>query len=124
MISFKNWFEQQSFSTPQTVKPWTATKREIIAMWQALPPGMPIPEVKSIPKGHKGSTYSYDGIRLTGSSQFINSILSRIKDMVNFEDKSKRLVVTYKQQVDKKTNFPTPNSFAFYMQIREKAALT
>ncbi len=33
--------------------------------------------------GHEGSTYAEDGIRVTGSRVFIDSVLSRIKDLLD-----------------------------------------
>lgn len=115
MLSFKGWCEEQAVQ-----KPWKAKKEEILKFWQALPPSMPIQPTNVVPVYHQGSTYPYDGIRVTGSQQFINSVASRLKDMLNFEGQDKKLYLLYKQQVDKKTQFPLPNSFVFYVQARQR----
>lgn len=114
MIKFDQWLEQEKF------KAWSAKKVDSLKMWRGLPDGIPIIPVKPIPSGHKGSTMSYDGLRITGSSQFINSILSRVKDILNYETDRSNLQIVYKQQIDHSTGWPVQNSFAFYVQIQDK----
>jgi hypothetical protein len=62
----------------------------------------------------------YDGIRVTGSHQFINAVVSRLKDILNYDGGNTKLFLRYHQQVDKKTQQPLPNSFVFYVQVRSK----
>lgn len=116
MQSFAKWLEQ-SQGRP---KPWKAKKKEILSFWSTLAPSTPIVPARPIPDNHQGSTYTYDGIRVTGSRQFVNSIISRIKDILNYEGENTKLEVIYKQQIDKATEMPLPNSFVFYVQIQEK----
>ena len=113
MLSFKSWCEQQDHQ-----KPWKAGKDEILQFWQALPPTTPIQPINLVPTNYKGSTYMFDGVRVTGSRQFINSVISRLKDIINYEEGNTRLFLRYHQQIDKKTQYPLPNSFVFYAQIR------
>lgn len=119
-MNFNDWLEQNIGSTPIPNKPWKGTKKEVIQYWQSLPPGMPIPELKVIPSNHKGSTYSFDGIRVTGSPLFIKAVLSRLKDLLGYESGDKRLAIVYKQQVDSKTEMPIPNSYVLYLQLKER----
>jgi len=101
-------------------KPWKASKDEAIKYWSSLAPGVPITDVRTIPQGHKGSTYGLDGIRITGSASFINAVISRLKDLLNYEGKGTRLQINFSQQVDSKTDIPVPGSYVFYIQVAER----
>lgn len=102
---------------------WKASKDEIIDHWHKLPPGMPMSQMRSVPPNHQGPTYSFDGLRITGSSQWIDFVLARLKDVLNYETEEggqTRLQVIYKQIVDNKTQQPVPESFVFYIQVRQR----
>lgn len=114
MKSFSEWKSVQKLN-----KPWKATKEEAIGHWQSLPPATPI-QLHPIPPNHKGPTYRFDGIRITGSPGFIDSILSRLKDMLNYEGGQGRLEISYRQQVDSKTEQPITNTYVFYAQLKYK----
>src|SRR3982750_2712743 len=114
MLSFKGWCEQNQIAT--SLKPWKAKKDEILQFWQKLPPSMPIQPFNIVPSDSHGSTYRYDGVRVTGTNQFINSVVSRLKDLVGYDQGNTRLQLLYRQQVDKQTQQPLPNSFVFYVQ--------
>jgi len=68
---------------------------------------------------HEGSTYAEDGIRITGSEQWIDSVLSRVKDLLCDESGSTRLQVVYKQSTDRETREPI-DSFNCYIQVHER----
>jgi hypothetical protein len=112
-MDFRNWIDHPA-------KPWKASKKQILNFWSKLPENMPLVADKPIPSRYQGQTYSYDGMRITGTSQFINSIMSKIKDIVKFDDNNTKLNLIYRQQVDKNTDYPLPNSFVFYVQVRER----
>jgi len=120
MFSFRCWCEQEDYISPNPQKPWKAKKDEIKKFWQALPASIPIQPLNIIPGNYKGSTYMYDGIRVTGSHQFINSVASRLKDILNYDGENTKLFLRYHQQVDRNTEQPLPNSFVFYVQVRGK----
>jgi hypothetical protein len=115
MLEFKQWIEANQ--TPI----WKAKKKEIIPFWKALPNNLPLIPYNVVPKGHQGSTHAYDGIRITGSRQFVNSAISKLKDMLNYEGDRTKLYLLYRQQVDKNSQSPLPNSFVFYVQVKERA---
>ena len=77
--------------------------------------------VKPLPVAykHEGSTYDQDGIRITGSTEFIDSVLSRLKDLLNAESQTTRLQVVYKQSTDRKTGLQL-DSFNCYLQVHER----
>jgi len=101
-------------------KPWKASKDEAIKHWTSLTPGVPLTNVRTIPKGHKGSTYDLDGIRITGSASFINAVISRLKDLLNYEGGGTRLQINFSQQINSKTELPVPGSYVFYIQVAER----
>ena len=107
-------------TNPQSTK-WKATKDEIMAFWKELRPDSPI-QMRPIEYDHKGSTYGEDGIRLTGSPQFISSILAKTKQLLAYETPTTKLAVTYRQ-----TESPSQmamgqgkTSYVFYVSARQR----
>lgn len=95
-------------------------KKEMLKHWQSIEPNLPLnPDI--VPYKHEGSTYDQDGIRITGSKQWIDSVLSRIKDLLAEENGSTRLQVVYKQSTDRKTGV-LMDSFNCYIQVHERGA--
>jgi hypothetical protein len=102
------------------VKMWRLEKEQAIDYWQSLKPNNPI-IFNPIKAGQKGSTFSEDGIRLTGSSQFIDSILGRLKDIMQYENPSTKLNIAYRQVKYKGSNTPDKSSsFVFYAQVKNR----
>jgi len=93
-------------------------KDQMLNHWHGLKPNQPI-SISPIPYKHRGSTYAEDGIRITGSQPFIDSVLSRLTDLLDYEDDSTRLQVVYKQSVDKDTGIPL-DSYNCYIQVHER----
>ena len=93
-------------------------KREILNHWQAIEPYQPI-QINSVLYKHEGSTYAEDGIRLTGSQEFIDSVLSRLKDLLDHENGSTRLQLNYQPSKDSKTQELT-GSYNCYIQVHER----
>lgn len=108
-MEFKVWLEQQG--------PWKAKKDDIIRLWSALQDRNIMP--RPIPPHHKGSSYSQDTLRITGTSEFINSVLARIKDFLRYETPSLDLDVTYHQIIDKYER-PVDDKFVCYIKVRQK----
>jgi len=48
------------------------------------------------------------------------SVISRLKDLLNYEGKGTRLQINFAQQVDSKTEIPVPGSYVFYIQVAER----
>ena len=115
-MEFREFFNSQA---PQPKK-WKASKDEIVAYWKNLRPDTPI-LMNPIDSNHKGSTYGEDGIRITGSPQFIAAVLSRLKDFINFETPGTKLTVAYRE-----TDSPSriamgdnKTSYVFYMANKQ-----
>lgn len=82
---------------------WHASKDEIVAMWKNLKPS-PI-MMEPIPENQKGTRLANDGLRITGSAMFVNAVLSRVKDLLEYETQpGTRLDVEYRQIETKQHN--------------------
>lgn len=92
-------------------------KSEFLEYWAALEE-RPI-EPRPVPYKHEGSTYSQDGIRITGRREFIDAVLARLKDLLRFENAETRLQVVYQQATHKETRTLLP-SWTCYIQVHER----
>ena len=111
-------------------------KAEEIIKWRNLPENLPIMEhFTPIPANAKGSTFGACGIRISGSPQFIDAVLSRIKDVLSAEAGSTRLTFSRQkvktvsiQEGDKVTEKQWQNAVeeaeTCYIQVRERSAMT
>ena len=69
-------------------------KSDTLKKWESIPEGMPIlPHFDAIPYKAKGSTYGACGIRIDGNPAFIDSVLSRLKDLAAGENHETRLTL-------------------------------
>ena len=93
-------------------------KAQFLEHWRTIKPAQPIrPAV--VPYKHEGSTYDQDGIRITGSREFIDSVLSRLQDLLRFENTETRLQVNYQQSKDRKTG-ALLDSWNCYVQVHQR----
>lgn len=100
------------------IKPWKASKDQIMSYWKGLQPNVPL-SLKAIDYDHKGSTIQEDGIRITGSKEFITTVLSRLKDFLTFENPQTKLMVAYRQSP--KSFIPgNKSSYIFYLQAKKR----
>lgn len=117
MGTFKEFVNQQPAQ-----KKWKASKEQILAYWQNLRPDTPI-LAKPIDYLHKGSTYDEDGLRITGSPQFINAVLGRLKEFLNFESPTTKLNVAYRetQSPSKMAMGQNKTSYVFYVSVKKRS---
>jgi hypothetical protein len=109
-MEFKVWLEEQ--------EAWKAKKSDVLKFWHMLRELPILP--KPIPTRHKGSSYDQDVIRITGTSEFINSALSRMKDFLRYQNNPAiELDVDYRQIIDKYDR-PVPAKYVCYIRLREK----
>jgi len=71
---------------------------------------------------HEGSTYAEDGIRITGSKAFVDSVLSRLKDLLKYESDETRLQVVYKKSTDRESG-KTLTSYNCYVQVHARGGV-
>lgn len=101
-MSFKKFLDEQQYAQPNIALPanaaksWQGDRKEIVQMWRNLNPNTPI-IVNPIKVGHKGTKFRSDGIRLTGTAQFINGVLSRIKDILAYEGNGYKIDIEYRE---------------------------
>ena len=93
-------------------------KHEILAHWEGLEPNQEV-AMSEVPYKHKGSTYDQDGIRLTGSKRFIDSVLSNLKGLLDYENGESRLQVVYQESRDRDTQGLT-GTYNCYIQVHER----
>lgn len=104
--------------TNKPPKPDRLSKEEFLQYWKQLPPNQKIKPVPVAYK-HKGSTYAEDGIRITGSRKFVDSVISHLQDMLQYENGRTRLHVNYTQSTDKEARYPI-DSWVCYIQVHER----
>jgi len=67
-------------------------KEHALKHWAALPDNMEIlPHFTAIPYKASGSKYGTCGIRIDGNPEFIDAVLSRLKDLIDGENHETRL---------------------------------
>ena len=111
-------------------------KKEALRRWQNLTPDQEIlPHFTPIAADARGSTFGACGIRISGNPEFIDAVLSRLKDLLAAEAGSTRLNLSRQpvkpvqissgdSVVDKKWNNADADAETCYIQIRERTAKT
>ena len=93
-------------------------KSEFIEYWQGVEEGQEL-RPAAVAYKHEGSTYAEDGIRITGSKEWIEQVLSHLKALLEFEGLVTRLQVNYQEAKDKETGLPL-GSYCCYVQVHER----
>ena len=93
-------------------------KAQILEHWQGVHSNQKI-KISPVPYKHTGTTYHQDGIRLTGSMEFIDSVLSRLKDLLDYENFDTRLQLNYQESKDRETQKPL-GSYNCYIQVHQR----
>ena len=98
-------------------KPWKAKRKDIIDFWKKLTLNLPL-NPHPISPHHKGTRFYEDGLRITGNPQFINGILSRIKDFLGYEDNpGTRLDIEYRQTETKEGDLYNKPVYVCYVHV-------
>ena len=119
MKSFHDYLSEKPILETKGAKPkvWHASKEEILSNWRNLRQ-TPI-FMAPVPENQSGTRLKNDGIRVTGSPQFINSILSRIKDLLKYEDApGTRLDVEYRQIEPDDSGYTIP-AYLCYIHVEQ-----
>lgn len=103
-------------------------KRVAIHRWHNTEENLPIlPHFTPLSADAKGSTFGACGIRISGNPNFIDAVLSRLKDLLQAENGSTRLTLSrqsVKPVFDKKWGNADTDAETCYIQIRERTART
>lgn len=110
-MTFREFVEKKS-------KPWVAKKKDVLELWKSIPADAPL-NPAPVSKYHSGNRFDQDGVRVTGTSQFINSVLGRLKPLLFYADHPNLdLDVKYRQILRKEIS--DKPSFACYINILQK----
>jgi len=93
-------------------------KKPFLKHWTKLRANQKL-DPRPVRYSHEGSTYAEDGIRITGSKAFVDSVLSRLKDLLKFESDTTRLQVVYKKSTDRESG-RTMSSYNCYVQVHQR----
>lgn len=100
------------------VKPWVAKKKDVIELWKKVRPDVPLTPAP-VPRHHKGNRFDQDGVRITGSSQWINTVLGRLKSLLVYSDHPQLDLDVKYRQVQRRDLTDKP-SFACYINVISK----
>jgi len=100
-------------------------KSETLAAWKALPAGLPMLKYMTpIAYKSRGSRYGACGIRIDGNPQFIDSVLSRLKDLIDGENHSTRLELARNKVdgsgLDKSFDNADSNAEVCYIRLHQR----
>mgnify|MGYP000858822027 CR=1 FL=1 len=112
-MALKTYNEFTSYQS----KPWKAKKSQILQFWKNLRPNLPI-QMNAVSKHHKGTRFRSDGLRITGTPEFINSIICRLKEMISLENENTRIDIEYRQVEPKLGDLE--KKYVFYMHLITK----
>lgn len=79
-------------------------KSEVLAAWKSLEPGNPLKHMVPIPYKTEGSRYGCCGIRIDGTPEFIDAVLSQLKSLLPGENALTRLELS-RQKVKRQPGF-------------------
>ncbi len=96
-------------------------KEPFLKHWSKLRPNQKL-SPKPVRYTHEGSTYAEDGVRITGSKAFVDSVLSRLKDLLQYEGEETRLQVVYKKSMDRECG-KTLTSYNCYIQVHARGGV-
>ena len=94
------------------------SKDEIISHWSKLTVRGIIP-ITPKPHNHYGTSLDEDTVRVTGSREFVDAIMARLKEFLQFETQETELEVRYEQSKYEHAGSVTPN-FQFYCSTKYK----
>lgn len=104
------------------------TKDEALKHWERLEPGRdPFPHMRVIPYNSAGSKYGACGVRIDGSPEFVDAVLSCLKTLIKGEGVRTRLELAYKDVVAKEINGKrkgfsnaAPKAVVCYVRLHER----
>jgi len=95
-------------------------KDDFLAVWRSMKSQQPL-KPRPVPYKHEGSTIDEDGIRVTGTLEFIEAVISRLSDLLKFENsEATRLQISCSELTDKDTGRRIEGRFRCSIQVHER----
>lgn len=118
MMNFRDYMEQSE--RVHGGKPWKAKRADVLQFWQNLQPNMPL-QPTPIEKKHHGTRFRRDGIRITGTARFINSVLSHLKEFLAYEQNPQtKIDVEYRQIESKEGEYQSGPIYVCYIYVMQR----
>ena len=109
MKNYASYFKQRAKQAKNS------KRSAFLNYWRALS-NLPL-MIDPIPKDSKGSNRSEDGIRLTGSPRFIAAVMSRLKDVLLFDNPGSKVEIRYQESKTPKKN--GERSYILYVNVHK-----
>ena len=94
-------------------------KGDALEHWRGLKEGRKL-KPRAIKYGHEGSTYGHDGVRIEGSREFIDSVLSRLKPLLDCENAETRIGLNYQAVAPRPGKPHSGGDWVCYIKIHER----
>jgi hypothetical protein len=117
-----NEFDQPKAASQPKGMSKSATKDQIMYVWNQLQPNTPIRIQPMQPDSigtSDNSSYGEDGIRITGSWGFIASVIAKLKELLQYENEATRLRLVFRG-VDPSRATVGKKSFVFYVNLENR----
>jgi len=101
-------------------------KKEAMERWRNLAENQPIlPHMKPLPYDARGSRYGSAGIRIDGSPEFCDAVLSRLKDILAAENSATRINLSWNEVSDddnlgKRFNNKEDDASCVYIRLQSR----
>jgi hypothetical protein len=95
------------------------SKEDFIALWENIQPNQVI-NPDPIAYKHEGSTIDEDGIRICGTIEFIQSVISNLTQMLRFDGRETRLSIACSQITDRYTGKVIKGKYRCSIQVHER----
>lgn len=103
----------------------TLRKSQMLEHWASLRDNQPImPHFTPVSYKARGSRYGACGIRIDGNEQFVDAVLSRLKDLIEGENDATRLDCSYTEvdgsKLNKAFNNKEEGAICCYIRVAER----
>ena len=95
------------------------SKEDAIMSWITSPLTNPADFVGSIPYKYKGSRFGMNCLRIDGTRDWIDSVLSNLKGLIQCENSLTRIEIQYQEIADRETKEPT-GKWVCYVRISDR----
>ncbi len=95
------------------------SKEQALELWRGLKTPLPL-KPEPIAYKHKGTTIDEDGIRICGSMEFIQAVMSRLTDLLDFESGRTRLGISFSEITCKESGRRMKGRYRCAIQVHQR----